>query len=162
MKKSCPWAGRCGHKSLHVCPPSLLPQHCSQPQPSLSSLSSIDRHQRDPSPSHPSTVDRGFPFLLSVIQPLYLSLPRWPGCTKVCHRRCGCVPTRGNRLSDGFGFGLQSHPAAHISSAAQKSREMGRACDSKLGKCRNIVGSGKNLKCCARKKLFIVLSVRLV
>ena len=89
-------------------------------------------------------------------------LPRWPGCTRVCHRRCGCVPTRGNRLSDGFGFGLQSHPAAHISSAAQKSREMGRACDSKLGKCRNIVGSWKELKWRARKKLFIVLSVRLV
>ena len=82
MKKSCQCAGRCGHKSLHVCPQSLLPQHCSQPQPSLSSLSSIDRHQRDPSPSHPSTVDRGFPFLLSVIQPLYLLSPDDPVAPK--------------------------------------------------------------------------------
>ena len=96
-----------------------------------------------PSPLPPLTPGHrwwmeGFPVPLSV----FISSPQSVA------GYLGMYVPRVSRLLDGFGFGLQSHPAPQISSAsAQKSPEMGRPCDSNLGNNQNCSGHhGKNLK----------------
>ena len=117
---------------------------------SLSPAFPLSTHQREPippPPSHPRSpvVDGGFP---RPIVSLYLLSSVDPVARQSVAGYIGMYVPRVSRLLDGFGFGLQTHPAAQICSAsAQKSPEMGRPCDSNLGNNQNCSGHhGKNLK----------------
>ena len=121
----------------HVCPLSLLPQHCSQPQLSLSSIDPPEGPHPPLPPTLPQTPDHrwmeGFPVPLSVFQPLYLISSECCKGRYVCQASVDCLMVLASLASK------QTHPAAQIwSASAQKSPEMGgRSCDSNLGNNQN-------------------------